>query len=74
VEAVPDKRVRSVFEQRGDRLALSCLRGDVDRGDALAVGRPPERAALIGVGAKPDRVRIESTRPFAAAQVSAVPR
>jgi hypothetical protein len=51
VEAVEDERVCSEFEQCGDGLALSCLRSEVDRGDALAVARAAEGAALVGVRA-----------------------
>jgi hypothetical protein len=41
VQVVEDERVRSEFEQCDERLALRCLRGEVDGGDALARLGPP---------------------------------
>jgi hypothetical protein len=54
VQLVLDQRVCAEVEQCGDRFALSRLRRDVDRGDAFAVARAAERAALIRVGAQLD--------------------
>ena len=54
VERVVDERVGSEVEQCDDGFALPCLGGEVDRGDALAVGRAAERAALVRVGAELD--------------------
>ena len=51
VEFLLDERICSEFEQCDDRFAPACLGGEVDGGDALAVTRSAERAALIGVGA-----------------------
>ena len=55
VELVAERRVGSELEQRLDRLALARLRGEMQRGHALAVIRPAERAALVRVGAELDQ-------------------
>lgn len=54
VERVGDERVGAEFEQGYDGFALPCLGGEVDGGDALAVGRAAERAAVVRVGAALD--------------------
>jgi hypothetical protein len=52
---VADTRVGAELQQRMDGLRTSCLGGELDGGDALAVIWSAESAALVGVGAKLDQ-------------------
>ena len=74
VEGVPRREVGAELEQRLHGGALARLGRQVQGGHPLAVRRPAERSALVGVGAQLDEARIASTRPVAAAQASGVPR
>ena len=53
MEFVLDERICSQVKQCDDRLGLSCLGGEVDRGRAFSVTSSAEGAALIGIGVDP---------------------
>ena len=52
VELVLDERICSEVQQCDDCFALSCLRGEMDGGDAFSVIWSPEGTALIRISAK----------------------
>ena len=59
------RRIGAELEQRLDRLAPAGLRGEVERGHALAVIRPAERAAAGSRRRRARRAsRTDATRPF----------
>ena len=54
MEIVPQRRVGAELEERLDRLSLTGLRREMERGHTLAVGGPAEGPASVHVGAELD--------------------
>ena len=65
MERVAQRRVGAELEQRLDCLSLSGLRGEVKRGDTLAVVGSAEASALVRIGAELDELPDRRHAPVA---------